>query len=219
MNSLYLVLASIVIFSVAYVTYGSWLCKQWGIDPDKKTPAHTKADGVDYVPATAPVLLGHHFASIAGAGPIVGPIAAAVFGWVPVMLWIIIGGIFFGGVHDFGSLFASIRHDGESIGKVIEVNIGEMGKKLFSSFAWVTLLLVVAAFVNIVANTFVSVPEAATSSLLFIVIAIGFGIAVNKNGVPLPLATVVGVILMVGAIWAGTMFPLHLTKGAWEVLH
>src|SRR5690554_105504 len=144
MNALILVIVSIVIFIVAYITYGSWLAKQWGIDPTRKTPAHEMNDDVDYVPAKPAVLLGHHFASIAGAGPINGPILAAVFGWVPVMLWIIIGGIFFGGVHDYGSLFASVRHKGKSIGEVINVNMGKTGKKLFSIFAWLTLLLVVA---------------------------------------------------------------------------
>jgi len=183
MNSLVLVIGAIVIFFIAYVTYGSWLAKQWGIDNKRKTPAYTKGDGVDYVPAKSPVLLGHHFSSIAGAGPITGPIAAAIFGWVPVVLWVIVGSIFFGGVHDFGSLFASIRHDGKSIGEVIEINMGKTGKKLFAVFAWLTLLLVVAAFTNIVANTFVSVPEAATASLLFIALAIGFGIAVYRKGV------------------------------------
>lgn len=217
MNSLVLILISIVIFSIAYVTYGAWLCKKWGLDPNKITPSHTINDGVDYVPAKAPVLLGHHFASIAGAGPIVGPVAAAVFGWIPVFLWIVIGGIFFGGVHDFGSLFASIRHDGKSVGQVIESTMGKRGKVLFSIFAWLTLLLVVAAFVNVVANTFVSVPQAATSSLLFIALAIGFGVATNKHGIPLSIATIFGVILMVGCIWAGTLFPLALSKTAWIV--
>lgn len=218
MNSLVLIFSAIAIFLIAYVTYGAWLAKKWGVDPSRETPAHTLSDGVDYVPASAPVLLGHHFASIAGAGPIVGPIVASVFGWIPVMLWIIIGGIFFGGVQDFGSLFASIRHDGKSIGQIIESNIGTSGKKLFSIFAWLTLLLVVAAFVNIVANTFVSVPEAATASLLFIALAIVFGIAVYRMNMPLGPATVVGVIALVGCISAGMMFPIMLSKTTWIFL-
>jgi len=218
MNSLVLISVAIVIFSIAYVTYGAWLAKQWGVDPSRETPAHSMGDGVDYVPASAPVLLGHHFASIAGAGPIVGPIVASVFGWLPVMLWIIIGGIFFGGVQDFGSLFASVRHDGKSIGQIIENNIGTSGKKLFSVFAWLTLLLVVAAFVNIVANTFVSVPEAATASLLFIALAIVFGIAVYRMNMPLGPATVVGVLALVGCITAGMAFPILLPKTVWIFL-
>lgn len=218
MNSLLLVVIVIVVFAIAYVTYGSWLCKQWGVDPKRRTPAHTKNDGVDYVPAISPVLLGHHFASIAGAGPIVGPIAAAIFGWVPVTLWIIIGSIFFGGVHDFGSLFASVRHEGKSVGKIIETSIGESGKKLFAIFAWLTLLLVVAAFVNVVANTFVSTPQAATASILFIFLAVFFGIAVYRKGVSLTLGSIIGVILLFLCIWLGMKFPIALAKNTWIML-
>lgn len=216
--SLFLVLFGIIAFVIAYATYGAWLCKQWGMDPSKTTPAHRLNDGVDYVPAGAPVLLGHHFASIAGAGPIVGPIAASVFGWVPVTLWIVIGSIFFGGVHDFGSLFASVRHDGKSVGQIIEANIGKSGKKLFAVFAWLTLLLVVAAFVNVVAGTFVSTPQAATASLLFIVLAVVFGFAVYRSGVPLSIGSVIGVILLFACIWIGMKFPLVLSKNTWIVL-
>jgi len=128
MNSIWLIIFSIIAFIIAYATYGAWLAKHWGLDATKKTPAHTMNDGVDYVPAKAPVLLGHHFSSIAGAGPIVGPIGAAMFGWLPVMLWIVIGSIFFGGVHDMGSLFASVRHGGRSIGDVIGHTMGSKGK-------------------------------------------------------------------------------------------
>ena len=129
MSATLLVVISVLVFLVAYATYGAFLAKKWGIDVKRKTPAHTLNDGVDYLPAKAPVLLGHHFSSIAGAGPIVGPIGAAIFGWVPVFLWILIGSIFFGGVHDMGALFASVRHDGKSLGEVIGENIGESGKK------------------------------------------------------------------------------------------
>lgn len=215
MNSLFLVLFGIIVFIIAYVTYGAWLCKKWGMDPTRTTPAHTMSDGVDYVPATAPVLLGHHFASIAGAGPIVGPITAAMFGWVPVTLWIIIGSIFFGGVHDFGSLFASVRHDGKSVGQIIEANIGKSGKRLFAVFAWLTLLLVVAAFVNVVAGTFVSTPQAATASLLFIALAIVFGFAVYRRGVPLAIGSVIGVVLLFACIWLGMKYPLALSMNTW----
>lgn len=218
MNALLLVAFAIIVFAIAYVTYGAWLCKEWGVDSKRKTPAHTKNDGVDYVPASSAVLLGHHFASIAGAGPIVGPIAAAIFGWFPVMLWIIIGGIFFGGVQDFGSLFASIRHDGKSVGQIIEVNIGKAGKKLFSVFAWLALLLVVAAFVNIVASTFVKVPQAATASILFIILAVVFGFAVYRKGVSLALGSIAGVLLLFACIWLGMMFPISLGLNTWIVL-
>lgn len=218
MNAMFLVVISVVVFLVAYVTYGRYLAKEWGIDPSRKTPAHTMADGIDYVPAKAPVLLGHHFSSIAGAGPIVGPIAAAMFGWLPVFLWILIGSIFFGGVHDMGALFASVRHDGRSLGEVIGENLGEKGKKLFAVFAWLTLLLVVAAFVNIVANTFVASPAAATSSLLFIALAVVFGITVYRQGFSLAIGSVIGVVLLFIAIWLGQLFPLALTKEIWMIV-
>jgi len=215
MNSIFLLLTSLVAFIVAYATYGAWLEKKWGIDASKKTPAHTMNDGIDYVPAKAPVLLGHHFSSIAGAGPIVGPIAAAIFGWVPVFLWIVIGSIFFGGVHDMGALFASVRHEGKSIGEVIGDTMGRKGKQLFALFAWLTLLLVVAAFTNIVAKTFSAVPEAATASILFIVVAIIFGMTVYKGGTNLGIGTLVGVALIIVSIWAGTVFPIQLSVQTW----
>lgn len=131
MNAVLILLVGCAILLVGYIAYGGWLAKQWGVDDSRQTPAHELEDGMDYVPAKAPVLMGHHFSSIAGAGPINGPIQAAVFGWVPVVLWVLIGGIFFGAVHDYGSLFASIRHKGQSIGEVIALNIGDRAKKLF----------------------------------------------------------------------------------------
>ena len=154
MNAVVILLVGIVILVLGYIFYGGWLAKQWGVDPKRTTPAHELEDGNDYVPAKAPVLMGHHFSSIAGAGPINGPIQAAVFGWVPVMLWVLIGGIFFGAVHDFGALFASVRNKGQSIGEVIAESIGSRAKKLFLTFSYLTLILVVAAFASIVANTF-----------------------------------------------------------------
>ncbi len=228
MNAIVLILAAIVIFVIAYLTYGRWLAKQWGIDPTRKTPAHELEDGVDYVPAKAPVLLGHHFASIAGAGPINGPIQAAFFGWVPAFLWIVIGGIFFGAVHDFGALFASIRHKGLSIGAVIEENIGKKCKTLFTIFAWLVLLLVVAAFGDIVASSFTCTVDAngvinyangsvATASLLFIPLAIVFGFVVYRKNAPLVVATIVGVIFLAIAIAVGIMFPINLPKTFWLV--
>ncbi len=218
MNAIWLVLISVIVFIIAYATYGSWLAKEWGVDPTRKTPAHEINDGVDYVPSRPAVLLGHHFASIAGAGPINGPIQAAIFGWVPVLLWIVIGSIFFGGVHDFGSLFASIRHKGKSIGEVINVNMGKRGKMLFSLFAWLTLLLVVAAFTNIVANTFNSVPAAATSSMLFIILAIAFGFLVYRKGMSLTVGTIIGVVLLFLGVWAGYMFPITLGVNTWIII-
>ncbi|MDD2397457.1 MAG: carbon starvation protein A [Tissierellia bacterium] len=218
MNALWIVIISIIVFIVAYITYGSWLAKQWGIDPTRKTPAHEMNDGVDYVPTKPAVLLGHHFASIAGAGPINGPIQAAIFGWVPVLLWIVVGSIFFGGVHDFGSLFASVRHKGKSIGEVIHTNMGKKGMMLFSVFAWLTLLLVVAAFTNIVASTFASVPAAASSSLMFIVLAVAFGYAVYRKGLSLKIGTIVGVIALFLCVYLGYLFPLQLSLNTWIVI-
>ncbi len=218
MSSLLIILITIVVFVIAYVTYGAWLAKVWGIDPSRKTPAHEINDGIDYVPTKPAVLLGHHFASIAGAGPINGPIQAAVFGWVPVLLWIILGSIFIGGVHDFGSLFASVRHKGKSIGEVIHTNMGASGMRLFSMFAWLTLLLVVAAFTNIVASTFHAVPAAATASLLFIVLSVVFGWAVYRKGMSLAIGTVVGVVLLVACIWLGQLFPLTLSVNTWIII-
>ncbi len=214
MSSLLIIGIAIVVFIIAYIGYGGWLCKKWGVDT-RVTPAHSKEDGVDYVPASKGVVLGHHFASIAGAGPITGPIAAAAFGWVPVLLWIMIGSIFFGGVHDFGSLMASIRHDGNSIGDVIERNIGRRGKLLFGIFAWLTLILVVAAFLNIVASTFASTPEAASASVLFIFVAILFGFLVHRRGMHLVISTIIGVALLAACIYLGMLYPVSLSKNAW----
>ena len=218
MNGLALLLGATFIFIVAYITYGSWLAKKWGVDPSRPTPAYTQKDGIDYVPTQPAVLLGHHFSSIAGAGPIVGPISAAVFGWIPVCLWIIIGSIFFGGVHDYGSMVASLRHKGQSIGQIIESNVGRRAKLLFSIFAWITLLVVVAAFANIVASTFVANPGAGTASLLFIVRAVIFGYAVYRSGVPLLVGTIVGIAGMILSFWLGHIFPLSLSKEVWLLI-
>ena len=179
------------------------------------------------VPAKAPVLMGHHFSSIAGAGPITGPIGAAIFGWVPVVLWVLVGGIFFGGVHDFGALFASLRHKGQSIGEIISVNMGKRAKRLFIIFAYLTLILVVAAFASIVAGTFGTtnaagavVSEAvkdtnasvAMVSLLFIVIAIIFGFLVYRRNVPMGVATIIGVLAIVACMAIGMNFhPIYLS--------
>jgi len=215
MSALWLIVIGIVIFFIAYLTYGAWLAKEWGIDPTRETPAKTKYDGVDYCPAKAPVLLGHHFSSIAGAGPILGPIGASIFGWVPVALWIIVGSIFFGGVHDFGSLVASVRHEGKSIGEIIEANIGKTGKKLFALFAWLTLILVVAAFLNVTGNAFVSTPAAGTSSILFIALAMIFGYAINRMNMNLTITSIIGVIVLFICIWLGQLFPIELSLKAW----
>ena len=234
MNAVVVLAVSIAILVIGYLTYGKWLAEQWGVDPKHKTPSHEMEDGVDYVPAKAQVLMGHHFSSIAGAGPINGPIQAAVFGWVPVLLWILIGGIFFGAVHDFGALFASIRNKGQSIGEIIESTMGKGAKRLFGVFGYLTLILVVAAFGSIVASTFgitnasgVQVsPEAMTAnestamiSILFILLAIVFGFAVYRKNVPLSIATVGGVVGIVAIVAIGLNWhPVALSYNAWMIV-
>ena len=235
MNSLVLLLICIAILACGYIFYGGWLCKQWGVGESKEpTPAHALEDGVDYVPAKAPVLMGHHFSSIAGAGPITGPIGAAMFGWLPVTLWVLIGGIFFGGVHDFGALFASGRHKGQSIGEVISANMSRRAKRLFIIFSYLTLILVVAAFASIVASTFGAVVDesgaidvaasgtqasVAMVSILFILIAIVFGFCVYRRNVPMSIASVIGVIAIVVIMAVGMNFhPIYLTTKTWMII-
>lgn len=200
----------------------------------EETPAHTLEDGVDYVPAKAPVLMGHHFSSIAGAGPITGPIGAAIFGWVPVVLWILVGGIFFGGVHDFGALYASLRHKGQSIGEIISANMSKRAKRLFLIFAYLTLILVVAAFASIVATTFgakydeagvldmaasASNASVAMVSLLFIVIAVAFGFCVYRRNMSMGVSTVLGIVAIIVIMAVGMNFhPIYLSTNTWMII-
>lgn len=235
MNAVVLLVVGVAILVAGYIFYGGWLAKQWGLGENKEeTPAHTMEDGQDYVPAKAPVLMGHHFSSIAGAGPINGPIQAAVFGWIPVMLWVLIGGIFFGATHDFGALFASLRNKGQSIGEIIETSIGKRAKRLFLTFAYLTLILVVAAFASIVANTFKAtytadgaVDVAASSanastamiSILFIVVAIAFGFFVYRKNVHIAIATVIGVAVIIACMAIGLNWhPLYLSGDTWMII-
>lgn len=231
MNGLVLLLIGIAVLLCGYIFYGRYLCKKWGVgETNEPTPAHTMEDGIDYVPAKAPVLMGHHFSSIAGAGPITGPISAAMFGWLPCMLWILVGGIFFGGVHDFGALFASVRHKGKSIGEIISANMSLRAKRLFIIFSYLTLILVVAAFASIVAGTFAAKyvdgqldlaasatpASVAMVSLLFIVIAIAFGFMVYRRNAPMGVSTIAGVIaiclcMVIGMNW----HPIYLSNTAW----
>ena len=234
MNAALFLIIGIAVLVVGYIFYGGWLAKKWGIDNSRVTPAHEFEDGQDYCPAKGPVLMGHHFSSIAGAGPINGPIQAAVFGWVPVMLWVLIGGIFFGGVHDFGALFASIRHKGQSIGEVIGDAIGSKAKKLFIIFSYLTLILVVAAFASIVANTFkatytetgainyeASAANASTAiiSIMFILMAILFGFFVYRRNAPLGIATIIGVIGIAVCMYIGLNWhPIYLSYNVWMII-
>ncbi len=240
MNAMLILLVAIAVLVVGYVFYGGWLAKQWGIDPNRPTPAHELEDGKDYVPAAPYVVLGHHFSSIAGAGPINGPIQAAIFGWVPVLLWVLIGGIFFGAMHDFGALFASIRHKGQTLATVIAHNIDDTAKKLFCIFAYLTLILVVAAFASIVASTFAVAPipadataaaAAATEaanlanmrtamiSILFIVVAVVYGIATRGRNIPVAANVVSAIAIIVAVVAVGFNFPVvALDNTAWMVL-
>ncbi len=235
MNAVVLLVVGVAILVAGYIFYGGWLAKQWGLGENKEeTPAHTMEDGQDYVPAKAPVLMGHHFSSIAGAGPINGPIQAAVFGWIPVMLWVLIGGIFFGATHDFGALFASLRNKGQSIGEIIETSIGKRAKRLFLTFAYLTLILVVAAFASIVANTFkatydvegvldvaASSANASTAmiSILFILVAIIFGIFVYRKNAPISVATIIGVAVIVACMAIGLNWhPIYLSGDTWMII-
>jgi carbon starvation protein len=229
MSAILIILAAIVLLVIGYVFYGSWLAKQWGIDPERKTPAVEMEDGVDYVPAKPAVLMGHHFSSIAGAGPINGPIQAAVFGWVPVFLWCIIGGIFFGGLQDFGSLFASVRNGGKSVGEIISTSMGSKAKKLFIVFALLVLILVIASFVNVVAGTFASdnaigftadpTGNETTSivSVLFIVLAVVYGLLTNRAGMKTGTATAIGLVAIVAMLIVGLNVGFAMGRTAWIV--
>lgn len=217
MGILLLVIA-VILFIAAYKFYGDFLSKKLEVDDKNLTPSHKLRDGVDYVPAKRPVLFGHHFASIAGVGPIVGPVLAVAFGWVPVYLWIIVGSIFLGGVHDFAAMMASIRHKGKTIGIIIEKYIGASGKNLFLIFTWATLILVIAVFAIIIADTFASIPTAGTSSILFIFAALVFGILLNKFNLPLWIATVIGIGLLILSVWLGQIYPVNLTKEVWILI-
>ena len=225
MSALLILIVAIVLLALGYVFYGSWLAKQWGVDPNRETPAHTSYDGKDFVPANPAVLMGHHFSSIAGAGPINGPIQAAVFGWVPVFLWCVLGGIFFGAMHDVGALFASIRHNGGSVGEIMKDSMGVKSQRLFIIFALAVLILVIASFTAVVAGTFVSVDPAAPTyaangstamtSILFIVIAAIFGFFVYRKNAKIGPATVIGIIGIVLIVFLGQHIGLHFSRTFW----
>lgn len=215
--ALLLLISAIVLFA-AYRFYGNFVYKKFGLDDSKKAPSHLLRDGIDYEPSKPIVVLGHHFASIAGAGPIVGPIIAVTFGWIPAVIWILVGGIFFGAVHDLGSMAASLRTDGKSIGVIIRNQIGVKGKQLFILFSFSTLILVIGVFSDIIAKTFVSNPGVASASILFIFLAVAFGY-VNRwlgNGkIAFILITIVGVILMYYFVYLGTQMPFVMDYNFW----
>ena len=227
MNGLVIVLIGIVALSAGYLLYGRWLAKKWGIDPKAKTPAYTHEDGQDYVPSSKFTVFSHQFSSIAGAGPVTGPILASVFGWVPVLLWLIIGGLFFGAVQDFGALYASVKNEGKSMGMIIEKYIGKTGRKLFMLFCWLFTLLVIAAFTDMVAGTFNGVgldsaetayanSAAASISMLFIVVAVIFGVIQKHVGKMNEwVKAVVAIALLVAMFAVGMKLPIYASKTAW----
>ena len=228
MNGAVLLTISIIVLILGYLSYGRWLARKWGVDPSRKTPAHTECDGVDFVPAKPSVLLGHHFSSIAGAGPITGPIQAAVFGWIPVTLWVLIGGLFFGAVHDFGSMLASVRNKGRSIGELISESMGTRAKRMFLIFAYLTLILLMSAFASIVANTFdgtTSDPSqnltngmAASISTLFIAASVILGILMNRFNLSSVSSAVIAVIILLVCIVIGMNCPIYISRDIWFLI-
>ena len=229
MNGLVIVLIGIVVLFAGYLFYGRWLAKKWGLDPKAETPAVKYEDGEDYVPSSKFTVFSHQFSSIAGAGPVTGPILASVFGWVPVLLWLLIGGLFFGAVQDFGALYASVKNEGKSMGMIIEKYIGKAGRKFFMLFCWLFTLLVIAAFTDMVAGTFVGKgvadmaketsyanASAASISMLFIVAAIVFGvIQKHVKNMNEGVRAVIAIALLVGMFALGMHLPWYATKTAW----
>ena len=225
MNGLLLLGLSALILVVAYLFYGRYLVKTWGIDPKATTPAVAKEDGTDFVPTNKWSVFAHQFSSIAGAGPVTGPVMAMMFGWLPAFLWVIVGGVFFGAVQDFGALYASVKTEGKSMGQIIEKYIGRKGKKLFFLFCWIFTLIVIAAFADMVAGTFNGISadgaklapnaSAASISILYVFVAMAFGLFLKKvklEGLP---KVILGVALIIAMLALGIMFPVYATKTTW----
>lgn len=225
MSGLAIIGFSIVFFLSAYLLYGRWLVKKWGIDVKAKTPAYKYADGQDFIPTPKAVVFAHQFSSIAGAGPVTGPIIATMFGWLPALLWILFGGVFFGAVHDFGAMYASVKSEGKSIGLIIEKYIGRSGKKLFLMFSWIFSLLVIAAFSDIVATTFngfaadgtAAAPNAAAASIsmLYIFVAILFGLFIKYKKPNQTVMFIMGIILFLAMLAGGMAVPIYAGKMTW----
>lgn len=228
MNGLLMMIIAIVVLGAGYLVYGRWLAKKWGIDPKAKTPAYELRDGVDYEPADTHVVFGHQFASIAGAGPINGPVQAAVFGWVPVLLWVLIGGVFFGAVQDFSAMYASVKNKGRTIGYIIEEYIGKVGKKLFLLFCWLFCILVVAAFADVVAGTFngfaadgariTANGSVATTSMLFIVQAVALGFLLRFSKMNKWVNTLIAIALLVVGVAVGLALPVFIPANTWHII-
>ena len=212
MSSIFLIAASAAIFLFGYLFYSRKIERLMKIDPKKKTPAYRKYDGVDYVPAKHwSVLFGHHFASIAGAAPIIGPVlAVSIWGWVPALLWIVLGSVFIGGIHDFCALIISTRHSATSIGDVAKERISRNARVVFLAFLWLTLVLIISVFVNICARTFVVKPEIVVPSFGLIPIALLVGFLLYNLKFHQPTVTVLGLLLMGGAMFLGRLYPVSL---------
>ena len=210
MNGSLLFCICLAYFVVAYFSYGGFLKKLFGIDPSRKTPAHTNFDGVDYVPTRLPVLFGHHFASIAGPGPIVGPIMAAYFGWLPALIWILIGCVFVGAFHDFAALVISVRNNGRSVSFSMEKLMGLAGRQLFLGFCLLCLILIIAIFTILIAGLFTQFPQVATASILFIAMAPLFACTTNIFGVRLRSASAVFIPLVFVSVYIGQLFPVDI---------
>lgn len=235
MNTLVIVLIAAVVLFGAYVFYGRWLANKWGIDPKAKTPAVEFNDGKDFVPTNSWTVFSHQFSSIAGAGPVTGAIQAAAFGWLPVLLWVLIGGVFFGAVTDFGALYASVKNKGKSMGMLIEKYIGKTGRKLFLIFSWIFCCIVVAAFADMVAGTFnaytvtdagvTELAAAATTngaagmiSIMFMVFAVVLGLIQKKFNLTGWKEAVVGIVCIVASFAIGMNCPLIFGKAAWSYI-
>ncbi|MBQ9565380.1 MAG: carbon starvation protein A [Synergistaceae bacterium] len=226
MNGLTLVGIAIVTLLLAYLLYGRWLVKTWGIDPTARTPAYRFEDGQDFAPASRFTVFAHQFSSITGAGPVTGPIIAAMFGWLPAFLWLLIGGVFFGAVQDFTSLYASVKNDGKSMGLLIERYVGRVGRRLFLLFCWLFTLLVIAAFADIIASTFNGFTKdgaqndpgaaAASISMLYIFVAMTFGFFIRlfKPGETAKLLA--GIVLIVAMLALGIACPLYYDAATWR---
>ena len=232
MNGILMMVIAIVVLSAGYLFYGRYLEKKWGIDPNAKTPAYELEDGVDYVPADTNIVFGHQFASIAGAGPINGPIQAAIFGWLPAFLWILIGGVFVGAVQDFAAMYASVKNKGRTIGYIIEEYIGKLGKKLFSIFCWLFCILVIAAFADVVAGTFngfsadasgavtkvAANGSVATTSVLFIFEAVALGMILIYAKLNKWVNTAIAIVMLVAAVAIGLACPVYMSLGTWHII-
>lgn len=232
MNGILMMVIAIVVLSAGYLFYGRYLEKEWGIDPNAKTPAYELEDGVDYVPADTNIVFGHQFASIAGAGPINGPIQAAIFGWLPAFLWILIGGVFVGAVQDFAAMYASVKNKGRTIGYIIEEYIGKLGKKLFSIFCWLFCILVIAAFADVVAGTFngfsadasgavtkvAANGSVATTSVLFIFEAVALGMILKYAKLNKWVNTAIAIVMLVAAVAIGLACPVYMSLGTWHII-